>query len=181
MGHPGIAGWNEFRVFGYGVDFGQGDVVAEAVEQEVGEGWVGGGGLELVLGGEEAVDGVGDDFFDGFGGFGGGFGEVERGDLQAVEEQAGALGVKTAVGDALQDQADGGLDGASVLGEGQVEGGEGVARIGWFRGSGGVVVVAEDFGAERRAAAAAAVVVDVAALIVFGLGHVWGPPPPVFG
>ena len=51
MGHPGIAGWNEFRVFGYGVDFGQGDVVAEAVEQEVGEGWVGGGGLELVFGG----------------------------------------------------------------------------------------------------------------------------------
>ena len=62
------------------------------------------------------MDGVGDDLFDGFRLLGDGFGEVERGDLQAVEEQAGALGVKTAVGDALEDEADGGLDGAAVLG-----------------------------------------------------------------
>ena len=136
--------------------------------------------MEFVLGGEQAVDGVGDDLFDGCGGFGGGLGEVEGGDLQAVEEQAGALGVEAAVGDALQDEADGGLDGAAVFGEREVEGGEGVARFDRFGGAGGVVVVAEDFGAERRASAAAAVVVDVAALIVFWLGHVWGPPPPVF-
>jgi hypothetical protein len=105
------------------LDFGDGEVVAEAVEEEVAQGWVGGGGLELVLGGEEAVDGVGDDLLDGLGLFGDGLGEVERGDLQAVEEQAGALGVEAAVGYALQDEADGRLDGAAVFGDGKVEGG----------------------------------------------------------
>ncbi len=149
------------------------------------ETFLGGRGLELGLGGDEAVGGVGDDLFDWFGLGCGRFGEVERGDLQAVEEQAGAFGVEIAVGDALQDEADSGLDGGAVLGQGKVEGGEGVARFGWLGGAGGVVVEAEDLAAEGGAAAAAAVVVDVAALIVLGFGldgfgH-GGTPSPRFG
>ena len=81
---------------------------------------------EFGAGGEGAVDGVGDDLFDqiGFGCVAGlaagrGFaGEVEAGDLQAVEEKAGAFGVDLVGRDALQDLADGGLDGAAVFGEG---------------------------------------------------------------
>jgi hypothetical protein len=55
------------------------------------------------------VDG---DLFDDFGGFGvgvavdRGFGEVEAGDLEAVEEQAGAAGVDVVGGDTLEDFAD---------------------------------------------------------------------------
>jgi hypothetical protein len=45
-----------------------------------------------------------------------GFGEVEAGDLEAVEEEAGAAGVDVVGGDTLQDLADGGLDGGAVLG-----------------------------------------------------------------
>jgi hypothetical protein len=50
--------------------------------------------------------------------FGGGlhFGEVEAGDLEAVEEEAGAAGVDVVGGDALEDLADGGLDGGPVFG-----------------------------------------------------------------
>ena len=53
---------------------------------------------------------------------GGGFGQVEAGDLEAVEEEAGATGVDVVGGDALQDFADRGLDGGTVFGEWQVEG-----------------------------------------------------------
>jgi hypothetical protein len=58
--------------------------------------------------GEDAEGGVDDDLFYslcwglGFGGFFGGglgFGEVEAGDLEAVEEQAGAAGVDVVGGD----------------------------------------------------------------------------------
>jgi len=47
---------------------------------------------------------------------GGGFGEVEAGDLESVEEEAGAAGVDVVGGDALEDFADGGLDGGAVFG-----------------------------------------------------------------
>ena len=99
------------------------------------------------------------------------FGQVEGGDLEAVEEQAGAAGVEVVGGDALEDLADGGLDGGAVLGEGQVEGGAAGAagaRVGGGA-AGGVVVVAEVLVAERGAAAAVAVGEDVAALEAFGL------------
>ena len=43
------------------------------------------------------------------------FGEVEAGDLEAVEEEAGAAGIDVVGGDALQDLADGGLDRGSVF------------------------------------------------------------------
>jgi hypothetical protein len=43
------------------------------------------------------------------------FGQVEAGDLQAVEEQAGATWVDVVSCDALEDFADGGLDGGAVF------------------------------------------------------------------
>jgi hypothetical protein len=132
---------------------------------------------------------VGGDFFDDFGGFGfctvvgGGFGEVEAGDLEAVEEQAGAAGIDVVGGDAAEDFADGLLDGGAVFGQGKVEGGAAASallRVGdGF--SGGVVVVAEVFSAEAGAAAAVAVGEDVSALVLFGgwcgFLHGWGPSP----
>ena len=65
---------------------------------------------------------MGGGFFDEFGLGGLRFGEVEAGDLEAVEEEAGAAGIDFVCGDALEDLADGGLDGGAVFGERQVEG-----------------------------------------------------------
>ena len=97
---------------------------------------------------------MGDDFGDevfwllGFGGGGGLLaGEVEAGDLEAVEEESGAAGIEVVGGDAAEDFADGGLDGGTVFGEGKVEGGlAGAAGFETGDGAaGGVVVVAEFF------------------------------------
>jgi hypothetical protein len=78
------------------------------------------------------------------------FGEVEAGDLEAVEEETGAAGVDVVGGDALEDLADGVLDGGTVFGEGDFEGG----CAGGCGFAGGVVVVAEVFSTEAWAAAA---------------------------
>jgi hypothetical protein len=114
-----------------------------------------------------------------------GFGEVEAGDLEAVEEEAGAAGVDVVGGDAAEDLADGGLDGGAVFREGQVEGGAAaatLARVG-DRLAGVAVVVAELFLAETWAGAAVSVGEDVAALVLFGgfdcLLH-WFPPHGAF-
>ncbi|HWW98838.1 MAG TPA: hypothetical protein VNY74_14130 [Edaphobacter sp.] len=124
----------------------------------------------------------------GCGGFCGlGFGEVEAGDLEAVEEEAGAAGVDVVGGDALQDLADGGLDGGAVFGQGQVEGGAAAAALAWVGDwlSRGVVVVAELLLAEAGARAAVAVGEDVAALVLFRCfgwcfgGVLHGPSPRV--
>jgi hypothetical protein len=134
---------------------------------------------------------MGGDFFDDFGGFGfgfgvavgRGFGKVEAGYLEAVEEEAGSAGVDVVGGDALQDFSDGMLDGGSVFGQGEIEGGAtALALVGVGDGlSGVVVVVAEVFSAEAGAAAAAAVGEDVSALVLFGgwcgLLHGGGPSP----
>jgi hypothetical protein len=119
---------------------------------------------------------VGGDLFDDFDGFGsgvavgGGFGEVETGDLEAVEEEAGAAGVDVVGGDAAEDFADGLLDCGTVFQQRKVEGGAAAStlrRVGdGF--SGGVVVVAEVFSAQTGAATAVAVGEDVAALVLFG-------------
>jgi hypothetical protein len=104
----------------------------------------------------------------------GGFGEVEAGDLEAVEEQSGAAWVEVVGGDALEDFSDGELDGGAVLGVGEVEGAEAGFALGWvFDGSaGGVVEVAELLVAEAGAAAAVSVGEDVAALEAgFGVGR----------
>ena len=111
-----------------------------------------------------------------------GFGQVEAGDLEAVEEQAGAAGVDVVGGDALEDLADGGLDGGAVFGEGQVEGGAAAAALARVRDgfAGGVVVVAELFLAEAWAGAAVSVGEDVAALVLLWcfVGVVsWVPSP----
>jgi hypothetical protein len=98
------------------------------------------------------------------------FGEVEAGDLEAVEKQAGSLGVEIVAGDALEDHSDGGLDGRAVLGHGQVEAGVTAEGFAWGGLAGGVVVVAEGLVAEADAAAAVAVGEDVAALVAFGFG-----------
>ncbi|ADW70565.1 hypothetical protein AciX9_3561 [Granulicella tundricola MP5ACTX9] len=119
--------------------------------------------------------------------------EVGGGDLEAVEEEAGAAVVELVGGDAAQDLADGELDGGSVFGEWQIEGGVAVlvcvtgCQVGaWDGFAGGVVVVAEVLVAEGWTAAAASVGVDVAALVACGCfdclslcGHGWGSPPPV--
>jgi hypothetical protein len=48
--------------------------------------------------------------------------EVEAGDLQAVEEQAGAAWIDRVRGDALEDFSDGKLDGGAVFREWEGEG-----------------------------------------------------------
>src|SRR6516164_3026063 len=100
-----------------------------------------------------------DDLIDGRGGDAVGvvgfFGEVEAGDLEAVEEQAGAAGVEFAGGDALEDESDGGLDGRTVFWEGEFECvgfGEDV-----FAAAGVVVVVAEVLVAEADGGTAVSV------------------------
>jgi hypothetical protein len=73
--------------------------------------------------GEDAEGGIDGDLFYGlrcglgFGGFCGlDFWQVEAGDLEAVEEEAGAPGIDVVGGNALQDFADGGLDGGAIFG-----------------------------------------------------------------
>jgi len=121
-------------------------------------------------------------------GFGGGlgFGEVEAGDLEAVEEEAGAARVDVVGGDALEDFSDGRLDGGAVFWQRQMEGGAAAAALFWV-GDGfsrGVVVVTELFLAEAWACAAASVGEDVAALVLFrcfgGVLHVSLPTGVVF-
>lgn len=120
---------------------------------------------------EEAVLRVVGDFADGLLGLGlgVGFGEVEAGDLEAVEHDAGAARIDLVGGHAAQDFADGVLDSAAILGVGKGEA-PALARAGVLDGTAGVVVVvAEVFRAvgatEGGAAAAAAVGEDVAALV----------------
>ncbi len=78
--------------------------------------------------------------------------EVGGGDLECVEEEAGAAGVDVVVSDAGDELAEGVLDGSAAGGFGELEG---VAarlaelRVGdWF--AGGVVVVAEALATHRR-------------------------------
>jgi hypothetical protein len=150
------------------------------VEGDVFYGLGRGGGFIARGAGAVAADG---------GGFFGFLWESGAGDLQAVEEQAGAARVDVVGGDALEDLADGLEDGGPVFGQGDVEGGAAAAallRVGdGF--SGGVVVVAEVFVTKAGAGAAVAVGEDVAALVVPGCGlglgcgvvgvvHVFPPP-----
>jgi len=127
------------------------------------------------------VGGVVDDFVDGIGGtsFGVGLGEVDAGDLKAVEEDSGAARVERAGGEVLEDETDGELDGGAVLREWEGKAahpvflrkprvghpGQPAGAVGICGGAaGGVVVVAEVFVAQAGAAAAAAVGEEVAAL-----------------
>ena len=98
-----------------------------------------------------------------------GFGKVEAGDLEAVEEQAGPARIDVVGGYAAKNFADGVLDGAAVFRQGQLEGGSTAAALTWvFDGAtGGVVVVTKIFVAQACTAAATSVGEDVAALIAF--------------
>jgi hypothetical protein len=134
-----------------------------------------GGFADLGGRGEDAQFGMGGGFFDEFGLGGLGFGEVETGDLEAVEEKAGAAGVDVVGGDALEDLADGVLDGGTVFWKRDLEGGAAAptgARV-LCGFPGGVVVEAEVFPAEAGAAAAVAVGEDVAALETSGCFGLW--------
>ena len=147
---------------------------------------------DVAFEGDGAVGWVFDGLLDWF--FGGcGFavdgGQVYAGDLEAVEEQAGAAGVELVGGDALQDAGDGELDGGAVFDEVEVEGfaaGEGgFAVAGVLDGdSGGVVEVAELLVAEAGGAATEAVGFDVAALerleLASSVCMCVGTPYPVF-
>jgi hypothetical protein len=118
--------------------------------------------------GDEAVDGVEGNVVDGVDDFSFAIrlGEVHGGDLETVEEQAGAAGVDFVGGDALEDFSEGVLDGGTVLGRGECEGAAGSSGFGVGDGlAGGVVVVAEGFEAQAGGAAAVPVGEDVAALL----------------
>ncbi len=99
--------------------------------------------------------------------------EVEGGDVEAVEEEAGAFGVEGVGGDAGEDVGDGVLDDVGVLeGREDEDGVEGVLAEVLGGAAGGVVEVAEAFAAEGGGAAAAAGEVDVAAEVARGcVGH----------
>jgi hypothetical protein len=99
--------------------------------------------------------------------------EVEGGDVEAVEEEAGAFGVEGVGGDAGEDVGDGVLDDVGVLeGREDEDGVEGVLAEVFWGFAGGVVEVAEAFAAEGGGAAAAAGEVDVAAEVARGcVGH----------
>ena len=117
---------------------------------------------------------------------GSGLGEIDRGDLEAVEEETGAARVDLVGGDAAEDLADGDLNGGAILGKGEVEGGlvalAGLAFPFWDWPTIFMVVEAEVFVAERWTATAVAGGEDVAALEAWFwcvcVGHVWGPPSP---
>ena len=125
---------------------------------------------------------VGDVFDEGFGGGvevrGGGFGvrgEVCGGDLESVEEEAGAFGVDVGSGDAGEDVVEGELDAGPIVDGGHLEDccfvGAAVGDGGLL--AGGVVVEAEVLSAKGGGAAAAAFGEDVAAEVAaFGVGLV---------
>jgi len=171
------------------------EIFEEAGDEAVCEGGV--RGEEFGAGGEGAVGGVDGDLLDeasllcGGGGVAG-LGEVEGGDLEAVEEEAGAAGVELVGGEAVEDLADGLLDGAAVFGDGDGEGGGLVLALGEVDGEdggagvGAAVVEAEVIVEEAGAAAAAAVGEDVAALVAAwvdgdgGVRHGGYPSPGYF-
>jgi hypothetical protein len=120
---------------------------------------------------------MGGGLFDEFGLGGLGFGKVEAGDLETVEEEASAAGVDVVGGDALEDLADDKLNAGPVveIWKRDLEGGAAApagARVGGGF-AGGVVVEAEVFSAEAGAAATVAVGEDVAALKTFGCFGLW--------
>ena len=150
--------------------------------EDVVEGLFVGGGVEFGFGGEGAVGLVFDYIFNRLSGLRGGFGEVGAGDLEGVEEEAGAFGVEFVGGYAADDFAQVELDGGAGVGlEGDEGRAVGLAGLGFgFRdaAAGFVVVVAEVFLAERWAGAAVAGGLDVTALVA-GFGH--GCVPLLFG
>ena len=97
-------------------------------------------------------------------------GEVCRGDLEGVEDEAGAAGVDVVVAEEMNDFAEGGLNGGpGVRCSKEEEVAASLAQTGLGDGFAGVVVVVAEVGAAHGGAAAAeSVGKDVAALAAFG-------------
>jgi hypothetical protein len=155
--------------------------LAPVVHEDFGEAAEAVGGVVDVFGGwrQGAEVGVLDDLFD-LDRCGVGFllfGEVERGDLEGVEEQAGAARGEGAGGELFDDGADGELDGGTVFGHGE---GEGLRVVGFgFAGwAVGLVEVAEGLVVEAGGFAAADFGEDVAALEAFFGGRHMSLPSP---
>ncbi len=199
-GRVGVEGVGAGRLVGSVRAFGLFQLGAAAFqlgEEALGEAYAAGSAgvlAELGAGCEGAEVGIEDDLVDdlagGLGALGGEGdgslpGQVERGDLEAVEKESGAARVDLVGGDAAEDVGDGELEAGAVggVGEGEVKGGLAAAAGAWLSGgfAGGVVEVAELFGAERGRSAAAAVGVDVAALEAFGCGFGDGVGHGVYG
>ena len=141
---------------------------------------LGAGGFVRGDWGEEAVVGVEGGLFDGFwlGLFFFGLGEGLGGDLQGVEEEAGAAVVERHVGDAGDDLVERELDRGAVFDRGELEG-VGVRRCGV--GDAAVLVeVAEVLATEAGRLAAAAGGQDVTALVADRCFGWHGYPPRVF-
>jgi hypothetical protein len=91
-------------------------------------------------------------------------GEVRGGDLEAVEQEAGAVDIEFVGGEAADDLEEGLLEGGGVGWRGDVEAAPGAASVGVLDGKpGGVVVVAEALAAHGGRAAAMGVGEDVVA------------------
>ena len=115
--------------------------------------------------------------------------EVAGGDLEAVEDEAGAADVEFVGCEADDDFVDGVVQGGLIGGWGEAEAAAGAAGVGVGDGAAvGVVEVAEGFAAEGGGAAAVVVGEEVCAgWDGFGGrfrgrlgGHGWGPPPGYF-
>ena len=108
---------------------------------------------------------------------GGGEWEGLGGDLEAVEEEAGAVDVDPVGGEELDDMSDGDVQLLQILWGGKVEATAGAAFVGVGRGVAvGVVVVAEGLAAQRGGAAGVAVGEEMCAE---GCGHGVGASPRV--
>jgi hypothetical protein len=137
----GFGWWSGFR--GAGLVLGH----SEELGDDAGAGF-----FDFDSGREGAVGGVEGDLFDGLDlgcgpAAGLGFGEIQAGDLETVEEQAGAAGVDVVGCDAAEDFADRVLDGAAVFGLRDAKGRAATAALAGVldRLAGGVVVVAKFF------------------------------------
>jgi len=159
--------------FGFGlnlVDGVVGELAVEVFEELLGYGFFAGLFVAFAARGDGAEGWVFYDFFDHFGGLGGGvgLGEIEAGDLQAVEEQTRAARVDFVGRDALQDLRNGGLDGRTVfeVGENELLAVELAVLdfLNWDWAARIVVVVAKFFSAKAERAATEAVGEDVAAV-----------------
>lgn len=106
--------------------------------------------------------------------------DVAGGELEGVEDEAGAVDVELVGCETDGELAEGVLQRGAIGGGVEVEASAGAAGVGVGEGAAvGVVVVAEGFAAEGGGAAAVGVGEEVVAGGDVGW-HGWGPPPGYF-